>query len=233
MNATEKWQRPSRRRVYLLRHGEVSYFDADGRPVRPDTVSLNGEGRDQAQAAGRLLAEVPFDRVVTSDLLRSVETARIVIAGRELKIEERRELREIQPGRLADIPVDSLEHAFVGAFAGSVDRDARFLAGETFGSLIDRVLKCFGELFSDKNWRHLLIVAHGGVNRTILAQALGLDLRAFGAIEQDPACINILDGDDSDRFLVRLVNYTPYNAVKLGMDLTTMERLYLQYRRSE
>jgi hypothetical protein len=29
---------------------------------------------------------------------------------------------------------------------------------------------------------------------------------------------------------VRLVNYTPYNPLKLGSRLTTMERLYLEYR---
>jgi probable phosphoglycerate mutase len=233
MNATEKWKRPARRRVYLMRHGEVSYFDAQRRPYRPDTVPLNEEGRQQAESAGRLLAEIPFDRVVTSDLVRSVETARLVIADRNLSIEQRPQLREIQPGRLADIPTDAVEHAFLGAFSGSLEPDMRFLAGETYGSLIDRVRACFAELFADNQWRHLLIVAHGGVNRTILAHALGLDLRVFGVIEQDAGCINILDGDEAGRFLVRLLNYTPYNPAKTGMNLTTMERLFLQYRGNE
>jgi probable phosphoglycerate mutase len=30
-----------RRRVYLVRHGEVDYFDGNGRPCAPDTVPLN------------------------------------------------------------------------------------------------------------------------------------------------------------------------------------------------
>ena len=33
------------------------------------------------------------------------------------------------------------------------------------------------------------------------------------------------------RFLVRLVNHTPSNPVKIGIDLTTMERIYLEFRR--
>ena len=60
MDATEKWSRTIRRRIYLLRHGDVSYFDEHGRPFWPATVPLNQEGRLQAEAAGRVLAEVPL-----------------------------------------------------------------------------------------------------------------------------------------------------------------------------
>jgi hypothetical protein len=31
-------------RIYLLRHRDVSYFDKQGRPLRPDTVPLNAAG---------------------------------------------------------------------------------------------------------------------------------------------------------------------------------------------
>jgi probable phosphoglycerate mutase len=233
MNATTKWQPPARRRIYLMRHGEVSYFDAAGRPYRPDQVQLNAEGRKQAEAAARALAEAPLDRVLASDLARSIETATIVVAGRGLTVETRPALREIQPGRLADIPAEGIEQAFLGAFGHEVSREVRFLAGETFGSLFDRVLACFRELLVDSSWRHLLMVAHGGVNRVLLAHALGLDIGGIGTLEQDPACINILDSDAAGRLLVRLVNHTPYNPAKVGLELTTMERLYLQYRQPD
>jgi broad specificity phosphatase PhoE len=229
MAATEERRRTARRRIYLLRHGDVSYFDEHGRPFRPATVPLNPEGRLQAEAAARVLAEVPLDRVVASDLVRSAETANLVIAGRSLRLETYPEFREIQPGRLAEIPADAVEQAFLGAFSGGINRDTRFLAGETFGSLVDRVLGAVRMLLADPGWQHLLLVAHGGVNRTILAHALGLDLQGFGAFEQDPGCINIVDVDSAGRWLIRLVNYTPYNPAKKGIELTTMESLYLQY----
>lgn len=230
MNATEKWQPPARRRIYLLRHGDVSYFGADGQPVRPDTVPLNAEGRRQAEAAARELAEVPFDRVLTSDLPRAVETSHLVVAGRDLPIETCEELREIRPGKLADIAADAVEATFVGAFTLEITRESRFLQGETFGSLLDRVLPCLAGVLGDPAWRHLLVVAHGGVNRVLLTHALGLGLAGFGLFEQDPCCINLLDVDETGRWLVRLVNHTPYNAAKLGLHLTTMERLYQEYQ---
>ena len=97
MTAAETPGPPKRRRVYLLRHGDVNYFDEQGRPFRPDTVPLNADGRRQAEAAARELAAVPLDRVIASDLVRSVETAGIITAGRGLLIETRPELREIRP----------------------------------------------------------------------------------------------------------------------------------------
>jgi broad specificity phosphatase PhoE len=230
MNATEKAPRPPRRRIYLLRHGDVSYFDPQGKPFRPTTVPLNEEGRLQAEAAARLLADVPLDRAAASDLPRSTETANAILAGRALPVQTFAEFREIQPGRLADIPADALEQTFLMAFSGGIGRDTRFLAGETFGSLVDRVLGALEMLLGDPGWRHLLLVAHGGVNRTILAHALGLDLQGFGVLEQDPGCLNILDVDHAGRWLIRLMNHTPYNTAKKGMELTTMESLFLQYR---
>src|SRR5258708_40341534 len=94
---------PQRRRVYLMRHGEVSYFP-DGRPVPPEGVPLNDEGRAQARAAARALAEVPLDRVVSTGLPRTDETAVIVVGERGIAIQVEPALREIQPGRIGDIP---------------------------------------------------------------------------------------------------------------------------------
>jgi probable phosphoglycerate mutase len=76
----------------------------------------------------------------------------------------------------------------------------------------------------------LLIVAHGGVNRILLANAIHVGLGAFGRFEQDPCCLNILDISSDGSAIIRLVNATPYNQVKEGLTLTTMERLYQQYR---
>ena len=234
-NATKKWPPPPRRRIYLMRHGDVDYFAPDGRPYQPAIVPLNAEGRLQAAAAGRELTAVPLDRIVTSGLRRTVETAELALESRGLTPESRFELREIEPGRLltalAGSP-DEIEHAFLGAIDDAIARDTRFLGGETFGALLDRVWPCFEALLADRSWRHLLIVAHGVVNRVLLTRMLGSGLTGLGAFEQDAGCINVIDVDDSGRFLVRLLNHSPLNALKHGSDLTTMERLYQQYRQS-
>ena len=226
------WIGTPRRRIVLMRHAEVDYFDDDGKPFKPQTVPLNAEGRLQAQHAARELAGTPFDRAVCSGLLRSVETATVVTGHRDVVVEHRAELREIEPGRLADLEVacpGTIEKAFLGALACDLTPDTRFLGGESFGALRQRVWPCFQELLADRQWRHLLIVAHGVVNRVILSEIFGMSLSCLGTLEQDACCINLIDVDDAGRCLVRLINYTPANPVKTGMELTTLERLYLQF----
>ncbi len=49
--------------------------------------------------------------------------------------------------------------------------------------MLDRVLGCVGGLLAEPGWRRLLVVAHGGVNRVLLAHALGSGLAGFAALE--------------------------------------------------
>jgi probable phosphoglycerate mutase len=212
-----------RRRIYLMRHGAVSYFE-NGRPVPPHTVSLTEEGRAQAQAATDVLAGVTFDRVITSGLTRAIETARIVAPN--VEPESWPDLREIESGRLADLP--DPEAAFQAAFHGVVPEDMVFLGGETIGALLDRVLPAVSELLADESWDTLLAVLHGAVNRAILSHALTGERMFLGNFEQAPGCINVLDvGDD---WIVRAVNVTPYDLIHMHGRTTTMEELWQQFQ---
>jgi len=209
-----------------MRHAAVAYF-ADDRPVDPKTVVLTPEGREQAAMAGKALAGVALDRVITSGLVRTVETARIVAPRREP--ETWPEFEELRSGRLADIDKDGLEAAFAGAFAGTITADTRFLGGETIGELMNRVVPALQSLVADQAWDTALAVLHGGVNRAILSYALTGQLVFFGGFEQAPACINVLDVDDAGRWIVRVVNSAEHLAVTEHPRSTTMEEYYAEF----
>jgi broad specificity phosphatase PhoE len=215
----------TRRRIYLMRHAQVAYFE-NGRPLQPETVPLTETGREQARAAAEVLAGIRFDRVITSGLLRTVETARIVAP--EAEPESWPELREIESGRLGDIPEDELERAFLEAWRDVVPEADRFLGGETIGSLLDRVLPAVDRLVADPEWDVVLAVLHGGVNRAILSYALTGGRMMLGNFEQAPACINVLDvGED---WVVRAVNTTPTDLAHRSGRLRTMEELWSEFR---
>ena len=219
------------RRIYLVRHADVRYADEQGRAVPVDSVNLTEEGRAQARALRDALARVPLDRAIVSGLPRTVETAAIVLDGRSLRFETRTELSEIRPGRLDELPAERLQAEFTQALHKPVGPDDRFLNGEAWGALQARALPCFREILADPTWKHVLVVAHGGVNRVLLLEALGLGLQGLGTLEQDPACLNVLDLDAGGGLVVRLLNHTAHDPAKETLVETTMERLFRGFKR--
>lgn len=233
-----------RRRITLLRHGSVSYFDAAGNPVGSDMVPLNELGRAQAKAAGDLLKDAAFDRVIVSGLPRTIETAELVLQhNRHVApaYETWHEFREIRGARKEDIPDTEVEAGFLRVFGRPSNFEQRFLGGETVREFTDRVWPAFARLLADATWQNLLMVLHGGTNRALLSYCLagGRDGRCsqfLGALHQTPACINLIDvGDASaDDFVVRAVNIAALDMMQTKTRKTTLEELlehFLKFRR--
>jgi probable phosphoglycerate mutase len=210
-----------RRRLYLMRHAEVSYVGERD----PEVVRLTERGLEQAAAAQRALEGIALDRVVTSSLPRTVETADVVAPGRPP--EQSAEFDEWRGGRLDDVPADELEQVFVGSLQLR-DEDARFLGGESLGEALDRVLPAFERLVAGE-WETALAVFHGGVNRILLSHALAGGRAYFGTFEQAPACINVLDLGADGTWIVRTVNYIPYDPLHPART-TTMEHLWSELK---
>lgn len=219
-----------RRRIYLMRHAEAAYFSSTGDPA---AVALTELGVEQAQAAGRMLRTVRFDRILTSGLPRTVHTAELVVEQlvhppADAVVHRDADLQELRPGDLDAVTDDELEETFLATWRAMPPPDAAFLGGETVGSLVERVGRAMERIQADDGWDTLLLVAHGGTNRAILSAALAGAGAFFGQLEQSAACLNILDvGAD---FVVRAVNLTPYDLVHEGPRTTTLERMLDQYR---
>jgi broad specificity phosphatase PhoE len=224
----------ARRRLLLMRHGAVEYFDADGRPYPAEAVPLTPAGIEQARAVGAALhaQKVAIDRAVSSGLTRTESTlAQVLTAGQyELPVEVEPGLQEIRGGRLSKIPQAQLRSAFLEAFEGPVPEATRFLHGETIGQLLDRVLPALERLLADTRWDTLLVVAHGGVNRAILSWFLTGGRAFLGGLAQDPGCLNIIDvGATAARSVVRVVNFCPPDPLRGTTRESTMEELLAKY----
>ncbi|MBL8534819.1 MAG: histidine phosphatase family protein [Betaproteobacteria bacterium] len=218
-----------RKRVYLMRHGEVNYRGTDGESILTDQVPLTEEGERQAGIAGEALARVDFDVAVHTGVPRTVATVERVLAGRAVRRREIAELREIRTGNLRLLSQERFEAEFVYGFENAAQPGARFAGGERFADFQSRVVPAFERFLLEPGWRTALAVCHGGTNAMLLAWITGGGLAGLGPFDQDACCINVLDFDVVDgtvvRKLIRTVNATPYNLTKDGVYLSVIERL--------
>ena len=223
-----------RRRIYLMRHGEVRYFDDQRKHVHPKFVDLTDDGRAQAAAMGELLADVPFDRAMSTGLPRTILTAQGVLAGQDLELGEIPELREIRSGSSKDKSPQQARADFLNGFANADQPGAQFLGGDVFQEVYDRAVGALEAQLAAPGWRNMLIVAHDGINCLLLGWASGAGLAAIAGFEQDPGCLNIIDADmeagEIQRRIIKLINLTPTNCSKLGNNLTSAEQIF-DYRR--
>ena len=226
----------NRRRIFLMRHGSVTYFDVDGKPLPPDTAPLNTDGILQAKAAGKLFASqgAHFDRVIVSGLARTIETAQHILAetGQKLSVETCNNLVELKGGHLGSIADADLKSAFHGAFDGMVDETVRFLGGESIGELLNRVIPEIDALRAARDWDIALLVLHGGVNRAILSYLMSGQRLMMGGLAQAPACINAIDvGENKADVVLRSMNVSPTDYLQTETRKTTMEALFEQYEK--
>jgi broad specificity phosphatase PhoE len=226
-----------RRRIYLFRHGDVSYVDPGGLPVpNARLVRLTERGREQAIAMSVMMRDVEFDLAICSGLPRTQETAALVLGDRSLPIRDELELEEIKPGAPEPDSEFDLMRDVAYAQAGADSPDGRLLNGESFAAAEERALAVLHRILAEDDWSELALFAHGGINGLLLGWALGVTGRtAFASIEQDMCCVNVIDIDQKPgspevvRRIVRLVNGTTYDPSKNDKRRTAWEEIAAKF----
>lgn len=178
--------------IYLLRHGEIDR-SVPRRFLGRTDPPLNAAGVRQAMALGEQMRTIPFARIVASPLQRAVHTAALV-GGRPVEaIEVIEDLAEIDLGAWEGRTVAEIEQCFPGAYEERGRNLAQYRppGGESFADLADRVCPAVFDL-ADRNPGPLLIVAHAGVNRTLLSRLMHRPLQRLLEIPQGYGAVNIL-----------------------------------------
>ncbi|MGZ6329257.1 MAG: histidine phosphatase family protein [Candidatus Limnocylindrales bacterium] len=196
--------------VVLTRHGGTTRSKPEQHLGQHLDVPLSDEGRAQAVALGRRLAGVGFDRLVASPLQRAVETARLIVPGREPETDAR--LLEMDYGAwegltyeqisVRDGPARRLWEADPASLAcpgGESGNDVAarvrsFLEAAIDGAEADALAAPAGAAApSDAADHRILVVGHSTTDRILLCVALGVPVRDFRRrFLQDPANLTVI-----------------------------------------
>ncbi|HWI55282.1 MAG TPA: alpha-ribazole phosphatase [Desulfobacteria bacterium] len=196
-------------RLFLVRHGETEW-NKDLRYQGHRDIPLSEVGFAQAEKVALRLSKEKLDAIYSSDLSRAFETAKAIGRFHEAPIKMVRELRETNFGRWEGLTYKEIDQQFKEVMSGwrVNPRDVKIPDGESLGEVRDRCLKGLDKILSDNPDRNVLVVAHGGIIRIVVASVLGFEINDYWKIKQDNVSLNIIDFYGKDKGILSLLNDT-------------------------
>ena len=140
-------------------------------------------------------AEYPLAAVYSSPLSRALDTARAIAPAHGLEPAVDDDLREIDFGELEGLTYEEIEAERPEVFRAWMETptSVRFPGGESFADLRGRVLRAVGAIRERHAGEAAAVVAHGGVVRVVLADALGLADGAVFRLDQAYGGLSVVD----------------------------------------
>lgn len=200
-------------RIMLVRHGLTTWNEI-GKMQGSSNVHLSPDGLHQARL---LAAHCPFytaDAIYSSPLERAQTTALVLANKFNLHTEIIDDFREISFGdwegqnmrEIAKSDPENFEKFFKDPEQVNIPNAETFL--EVQKRSMDALNKIVKIHESDKE-KHIVIAAHGVVNRVILCALLEIPIKKLWALSQFNTAVNILREDDG-HFIIDVINSTAH-----------------------
>lgn len=196
-------------RLYLWRHPQVR-GGADGVVFGHTDVALSRPGAKQLKGIVSYMSDKKVDAVYCSDLQRSLLVAEAVGKGQEPRRKPmvRQDLRELNLGKWEGLSYQTLRDQFPEEMAARWNDLAgyRIPGGESLEDLAQRIIPVFQDIIGENQGREVCVIGHAGVNRVFLAKLLGMPMDRVFRLDQEYACLNLIDVFEDGIPLVRSFN---------------------------
>lgn len=181
-------------RIVLVRHGEPAET-ARGRCYGRLDVGLSENGRRQIENAREFLRKFEFSAVYASPRIRARESALIIAEQSDLCCETINDFAEINFGDFEGLAYEEVERRFPESYRIWMETPTKveFPNGESFAGMKRRVLRAITNLRAARAGETIAVVAHGGVNRIILAHFLRMRDEDIFRLEQNYASVSVID----------------------------------------
>lgn len=192
--------------IYLIRHGSILQESSERRFIGQLDISLSEAGIRQAKQLQAEFAKKKIAAIFCSDLIRSIDTAKIIVRKLKIDLTIKAALREISMGAWEGKTFSEIAKAFPEEYAkrGKHIASYQILGAESFEEGQVRIVEAFHDIMTATKG-DILIVGHAGVNRLLLCHILGMSIENMFHISQDYGCINILIGNQG-HYRIKLLN---------------------------
>ena len=185
------------KKIYLVRHGETELNKKGVLQGGDVNYSLNKKGERQAECFFNKLAEVPFKKVYTSTLKRSIESVRLFVEkGIPQEIEPG--LNEIGFGEMDGIAPSRGQNTMYDQLVtrwNLGETNTRLPGGETPEEVRARLIPFINKILKTPEDDLILISMHGRALRIFLTTILGLPLTEMKNFPHSNFCLYVLEYD--------------------------------------
>ena len=168
---------PVATRVCLIRHGETDW-NVEKRIQGHTDIPLNETGRAQALAMAFNAAHQRFHAIYSSDLVRTLETAKVLAQREDMEVKLLPQLRERHYGLFQGITAEQGARLYPVAYAHYLARDLDydFETGESLRMFAQRVEDAIDWLVRHHSGQTIAAVSHSGVLDVVYRRATGRPL---------------------------------------------------------
>jgi len=183
------------KKILLFRHGLPDF--PGGKPVcigqRTD-LPLSAEGKAMGEAMQPLLESTRTERIFVSPLLRCRETA-LALSGGNIPMTVEPDLREMDSGAWDGYSFQEIAARWPELYAAR-ERDPLLLPpeGESHADAAARGLAVLRRVAAETEG-NIAVVAHAGINMSMICALTGGDYRKIRSIPQPYLCLNLLHFD--------------------------------------
>jgi broad specificity phosphatase PhoE len=153
-------------KILLIRHGETT-SDVEDRYGGSYDDDLTEKGQQQLQQTARQLTGKKVDVIFSSTLKRAQQSAEIINAKLDTRIESLDGLRERDYGVLGGLTKQEAQERYPEVVEAHKDPANTDLEGESQTDFTERVLNTFNTIAAQDH-ETVAIVSHGGPLKTIL-----------------------------------------------------------------
>lgn len=183
--------------VLLIRHGMTDYVAKRLCAGRTPGVSLNDEGRRQAETVAQRLAGLPIKAIYASPLERTMETAQAIAAVLNLAITPCPGILETNTGDWTGMPFADIaqKDAAVWNALHAHPSGTRIPGGETMDEIRERMATAVNDVCAAHPGAMVALVSHADPIKACLSHFLGLDLNHVHRIVIGPTSVSALQVD--------------------------------------
>jgi broad specificity phosphatase PhoE len=183
------------KKIYIIRHGQTDYNLQGIVQGSGVNSSINETGRQQAHAFFEAYKHIPFDKIYTSVLKRTTESAQPFI-DLGIPFVQLEGLNEISWGKKEGQPITLEEDAYYNWMLAQWQEgntSERIEGGESPEDVTKRQDGAINYIMSKTEESTILICMHGRAMRILLCRLLNYPLRSMDMFEHQNLCLYQLD----------------------------------------